>query len=353
MKILYDHQIFCQQGRGGISRYFYELFRQQSDDNRVCSSVFIGTNRNEYLRENDHGAKIFGPNIRLKSQVRGIRHFNDLLWSMSAPFVGADIYHATYYTKLPSPRRARRVITVYDFIPERFNDGSVATKNFLINRSKIFNACDFAICISEATRLDLIRYTNIKPENTSVVYLGCDPVFSASSKRREDFILYVGARGGYKNYKLLKEAYEGDAELWSRYKLVCFGGGPLASHEVPVNGTVIQLSGSDEALADYYARAAVFVYPSLYEGFGLPILEALASRCPLITTQGGSLREVGGDYANYISGENAVELADSIKRVLTNVKVFPDSEVQAYLSRYTWANCWRETLSVYRKVLGV
>jgi glycosyltransferase involved in cell wall biosynthesis len=353
MKVIYDHQIFCQQGHGGISRYFYEIFRQQIGDSRASSSVFIGTNRNEYLRKADHGARVFGPNVYVRNQFKGARHVNNLLWNVSAPFLTADIYHSTYYTRLIAPRKARRILSVYDFIPERFNDGSIAARDFLISRRKIFAACDFAICISEATRLDLIRYTNIKPENTAVVYLGCNPVFGASFKRREDFILYVGARGGYKNYKLLKEAYERDAELWGRYKLICFGGGPLASHEVPINGEVIQLSGEDEVLADYYARAAVFVYPSLYEGFGLPILEAMASRCPIVTTEGGSLREIGGPYANYISGKDMVELADSIKRILAGGTTFLNSDVDAYLSRYTWANCWEETLRVYQKALGI
>lgn len=352
MKILYDHQIFCSQDRGGISRYFYELMKNQAALRPdVNASVFLGTNRNEYLKDLAFKGRIRGPNIHVKRAIRGLNSLNDMMWSAWSKTESSDIYHATYYRRLPAPPGARRIITVYDFIPERFSDGSSRSVEFINTKRKTIESCDFAICISKATQLDLLTYTKLPRDKTAVVYLGCDAIFNNRGGPSERIILYVGSRGGYKNYELLRRAYGQDARIWKNFRLVCFGGGPLLPCEHPENGSIEQLSGSDELLASYYRRAAVFVYPSLYEGFGLPILEALASSCPVITTKGGSLEEVGGSCVSYISGGDVDELIGQIHHVLDMERSLTACPgVTSHMSQFTWGKCCMETYEIYQRV---
>ena len=153
---------------------------------------------------------------------------------------------------------------------------------------------DHVICISENTRSDLLKIWDCDPSKVSVVHLGFDS-FAARNKQvkalnkniSRDYILFVGARKGHKNFERLLEAYSSKKSLSDNFSLICFGGGSFCDDEekklknLGIANKVIQMNGSDELLASLYQNADLFVYPSLYEGFGIPPLEAMSAGCPV------------------------------------------------------------------------
>jgi glycosyltransferase involved in cell wall biosynthesis len=163
----------------------------------------------------------------------------------------------------------------------------------------------------------------------------------------------VGSRSGYKNYTILKAAYEKTPELHQNFKLVCFGGPKPCEGEVPNKGESQYIAGGDELLASYYRRAIVFVYPSLYEGFGLPIVEAMKSGCPIITTRGGSIPEIALEHAIYFDPYSEAELTACLRSaVASSTTKEKQKSAYAHANTFTWGNCWADTLTAYNRVIS-
>jgi glycosyltransferase involved in cell wall biosynthesis len=188
-------------------------------------------------------------------------------------------------------------------------------------------------CISDNTRRDLLRfYPNISPQRAIVAHCGVDrEIFScpdpetlADFKNRfqieKPYFLTVGSRsqaGGYKNGALLFKAAR---KMKEKFEILCVGGGAEIPKELrdilPRNVSARRIRLEDHDLACAYAGALALVYPSLYEGFGMPPVEAMACGCPVITTARGSLREVCDEAALYISGEDETELCERLESVM-------------------------------------
>jgi len=257
------------------------------------------------------------------------------------------------------------VSTVHDMIHERFsnwfsqNDDTARRKRATVSRAS------HVICISENTRRDLIELYAVDPNKVSVVYLGYEMLdagvdsggVSLALSKFAPYILYVGDRGGYKNCEALLRAYAGSAWLRENFRVVCFGGGLFRADELELirelsikPGRIEQVSGGDDVLAGYYRNAAAFVYPSLYEGFGIPPLEAMALGCPVICSNTSSIPEVVGDAGESFDPGQVESIRASIENVLQS------SERRAELIRkgsrkcaeYSWDRCASETLKIYR-----
>jgi len=217
------------------------------------------------------------------------------------------------------------------------------------------------ISISECTRRDLLAIYGDLDLEVVVVPHGVDAErFRAESLAAEDnTILFVGSRSGYKDFgtfavstaRLLAEA----PNLW----IVCIGGGALRSEELApfvalgVQRRVVQCAASDEDLPGFYRRALAFVFPSRYEGFGLPILEAFACRCPVILSRASCFPEIADDAAEYFEPGNAEGLLEALRRV-----VFDPSRRRALrrlgalrLQNYTWNRSAELTAAVYRRAI--
>ena len=304
MKIAYDSQIFCAQTYGGVSRYFCEIASRIATKPGVQVSITAPMHINAYLAhvppgivsgfrapKTDRFQNNYWENYpRLALRGLGLLMGDWMLYAMNP-----DIVHETYFApyRLGS-RRARRVLTIYDMIHEKFASSFPYADKTARYKALAAERADHVICISESTRRDAIEILGLPPDKTSVIYLGFD-LMHADGKRAEDlilptnkpFLLYVGIRGGYKNFLGLLEAYAASPQLRTGYGLICFGGGAFnfdelkAMHELGLDSSqVLQLGGSDQFLASLYARASVFICPSLYEGFGIPPLEAMSYDCP-------------------------------------------------------------------------
>lgn len=365
MKITFDHQIFCGQQYGGISRYFCEIAPRIAACPGTELSITAPCYINSYLREVT-GVPVVGAPVPKLPRTAGLllkvnQALSTLLFQVQRP----DIVHETYYSpKRLAPRGARTVITVYDMIFEKFrqsfpeSDPTGAMKELAVRHA------DHVICISENTRLDLMELLGVPSEKISVVHLGCSlprqAVASAQSPVDGPYLLYVGLRRGYKNGEGLLRAYAASPRLKAGHKLVFFGGGPFLQQEQETiaalgltSQQVLQLPGDDSKLASMYAHASVFVYPSLYEGFGVPPLEAMTFGCPVASSNTSSMPEVLGNAAHYFDPNNIDEIACAIEAVIDSGELSADlvRRGKERIRIFTWERCAMETVKVYRDLL--
>jgi glycosyltransferase involved in cell wall biosynthesis len=281
-----------------------------------------------------------------------------------------SVFHATEHL-LPPFRRIRTVLTVHDLIYVLFPEYHLPMNyHFLrLMMPRFARRADAIIAISECTRRDLVRLWQISEGKISVIHEGIDPRFHhpadeealARVRRRyglpERYALYVGTIEPRKNLPTLFEAW---ARLRYRLPLVIAGKKGWLFQETFSRvesldlGGVVQFTGfvADEDLPALYAQADIFVFPSLYEGFGLPVLEAMACGTPVVTTTGGSLPEVAGDAALLVKPGDVDALTDAVDRLLHDPSLADDLRARG-ISRarqFSWERAARETLAVYHGV---
>jgi glycosyltransferase involved in cell wall biosynthesis len=377
MKIAFDSQIFTLQEYGGISRYFCEIASRIANETGTQVYITAPMHINAYLENVPQGimSGFRAPNTDHFQTKKGVnyprlarRGLGLLMGDWMLRAINPDIVHETYFSpyRLGS-RRARRVLTIYDMIHEKFASSFPHTDKTARYKAQAAERADHVICISEATRRDAIEILGLHPDKTSVIYLGFDLMNKAGARveelvlpTREPFLLYVGNRGGHKNFFRLLEAYGTSSQLKTEYKLVCFGGGEFHADELKSmqslgldSNQVMQLGGGDELLAQLYEHASAFIYPSLYEGFGIPPLEAMSHDCPVICSNTSSIPEVVGDAGEYFDPADTESMRSTIERVVTsdNHRKLLIRRGHDRLKCFSWDRCAKETLDVYRMLI--
>lgn len=283
-----------------------------------------------------------------------------------------DLFHATEHL-LPPFRRIRTVLTVHDLIYVLFPEYHLPMNyHFLrLMMPRFARRAGAIIAISECTRRDLVRLWQIPEEKVHVIYEGIDarfrPPLAATTAARvrasyglpDRFALYVGTIEPRKNLPTLLEAWK---RLGSPCPLVIAGKKGWLYEETFTKVEALGLSDRviftgfvpDEDLPALYGAAEIFVFPSLYEGFGLPVLEAMACGTPVVTTTGGSLPEVAGDAALLVDPTAVAALTDALGRMLRD-RALRDEFRERGLARagiFTWERTASETRDVYRQLLG-
>ncbi len=365
MRIAFDHQIFGWQTYGGISRYAFELARTlaATDEVRVVSPLYV----NSYLAHAPDTLKVWGMAVpRVARTGRIVRAINApvtraLLWGFRP-----DIVHETYYAaRSVAPKRARRVLTVYDMIHERFPESFRSSDPTSREKRAAVARADHVICISHQTRQDLIEIFDVNPDKVSVVHLGftltAGDAAPAASPGDRPFVLYVGNRAGYKNFDGLLQAVATLPRLRDAVDIVCFGGGGFSGQETRRiaelgldAARVRQVSGSDVVLVGLYRAARLFVFPSFYEGFGIPPLEAMNFDCPVACSNVSSIPEVVGDAGGYFDPGDPDAIAAVIESLIHDRARRAEliARGRKRLERFSWARCAEQTLEVYRRTLG-
>lgn len=361
MRVAFDEQIFAIQAYGGISRMFAELARQFTDDPALdvdllpLSAPII----NRYVLDND----------RLKARLAvwdaGHEYKSIGRYFMRVqPRRRLDVVHNTFYLPhgLAGYPGAKRVVTVHDMIPELMPK-TRRRLDFVTLKKRYVMSADHVICVSEFTREDLVRtYGPIKAP-ISVVHHGVDPVFGPGAARPaglpERYVLFVGNRGQYKDAAVLMRAFATIAEVESDISLLFVGGGGFSGEEqgrlsdMGIQARVAQLSLPDDQMPGAYGNALMCVFPSRFEGFGLPALEAMACGTPTILARATSLPEVGGDAAVYFTPGDDRELAAAMAEFMGN-EGRRDRHRRAGIERaqmFTWRKAAEETAAVYRSLL--
>jgi glycosyltransferase involved in cell wall biosynthesis len=372
VNVVYDLQAYSFSPHGGIARIFDEMLRAFAR-RRDFSARLIRTHalqRVPPLAENVRFAEFPDLPLQLhKYRLIGgaYSQLEKRYWKKQA----IDIYHPTFYPFHDRFDALPCVVNVYDLIHERIEgaDDMPDHRGFLKRKARFIEKADRLICISEATRHDLLACYKVDPQRVRVVHLGGNPVFrnmddaDAQAKCRallkdfdKPFILYVGSRQRYKNFHLFMQAYG----RWARRKdigVVVVGGPARAEDRL-----VLDLSGSpahvrfvghtdDETLCALYNRAEFFVYPSRLEGFGIPLLEAMASGCPLCCSDIPVFREIAKDLPAYFdpsSAESAVAAFDKALTLRGDTRLVKLQADRA--GQFTWQQCTDKIWQVYKEI---
>ena len=382
-RVLYDHQVFDMQKYGGISRYFTELFNEFSLLNTVEPIIPFRYTENEYLQhvssfKSQHIAKrklnFDRKNPVLRKATKAFDHFDpdsNLNSSKRSLSKGNfDIFHPTYYDTyfLNYLKNKPFVLTIHDMIYEIYPEYFPRDKRTIENKKKLIYKADKIIVISESTKKDLLKFYDIQEEKLSVIYHGNSMIPSQNKTDinfdiPKKYILYVGSRAVYKNFDSFIKASAPLLKMDPELFIVTSGGyqgndGFSASELklitlLGIAKQVKSFSVNDKELSFLYENALCFVFPTLYEGFGFPVLEAFACNCPAIISNKSSLPEVGGDAVEYIDPLNIENITEVINKVITNLPLrnLMIEKGKKQLEKFSWRKAAQETYSLYRELL--
>lgn len=271
--------------------------------------------------------------------------------------------------------RARRVVTIHDVIPYIYPAASTRLDRLIYRTWLPFalRHVDAIITVSECSKADIVRLLGVPPELVSVIGEATNPNYRplALADTRAmlqhygidfPYMLYVGSIEARKNLVRLLEAYARLRPWSQQWKLVIVGArrwqaGPVLDtlqrlellQDVYLPGMV-----AEEALPAFYNGADLFVFPSLYEGFGLPVLEAMACGTPVITSNTSSLPEVAGDAALLVDPQDVEAIAQAMRRVLEDSHLAANLRAKGLrrAQQFSWERTAQETIAVYERVLG-
>jgi glycosyltransferase involved in cell wall biosynthesis len=370
VRVTFDHQAFSLQRTGGITRYFYELINGLSHlaaDVQITALLGFSTS----VWPLADALQSSGDMIRLGPQMfqstRTTYAVNEMISSIVAlGLKKADIYHSTLYRFLPSVRARRKVATNHDCIHEIFPELYPNHARVTAMKRRMFAEADLIFCVSEASRRDMQKFYSIEDAKIRVVHHGVAPLPRNESARKKletivqrPFVLYVGLRGLYKNFSGLLNAFA-STDASRNFDLLAVGGGAPTEVE---QRTVASLRLGDSVkwlpladlplLAQAYACAALFVYPSLYEGFGMPPLEAMLAGCPTLVASNSATREVCKDASTFFDPYDAQDFTDKLAHMLKDdIERLRNTGKAAKLAHsYTWEKAVKKTLAGYQAIL--
>ena len=368
MKILYDHQCFAMQNYGGISRYHYHLikeFEKQEDIDAKLSLVY--SNNSYIINDNKLRVKTFFPNRKFYFK----RTILDLMnRKYTIPQIRAgdyDIFHPTYYNPyfLKHLNNKPFVVTIHDTIHELHPEIRNRIDRTIENRKSLLNVAKLIIADSFNTKKDLMNIYGIANEKIEVIHLAASINKKMSLKKDklllpEKYILYVGNRDFYKNFVNLVLAVEQMLKEHKDLYLVTAGGGNFTNEErdffesKKLQDKILLRNADDASLATLYTNALAFVFPTLYEGFGIPALEAMNCDCPVIMSNTSSLPEVGGDAAIYFDPNNLDDMREKIMTVIFNeeLRIELIKKVAVQRNKFSFEKTALQTKTIYKELIN-
>ncbi len=386
MKILYDHQIFQMQKFGGISRYFHELFTQFSNNTELEFELSLLYSDNVYMKDfvkllekksnqNFYNSLFWGADFKGKyrfykmffEKKHRLPNYNQLNKEHTIKKIiegDYDIFHATYYDDyfLKYIGDKPFVITVHDLIhqifPEYFLGENIDKNiNLLQRASKI-------ITISNNTKKDLMDFYNISEEKISVIYHASSLVQKENLSEHfqksipQNYILYVGTRALYKNFYFLVEAFSKIKNLYPNLKLVCTGNAfseveNVFFEKLKIKDSIIQYFVNDDQLIYLYQNAKCFIFPSLYEGFGIPILEAFENKCCTLLSNTSCMKEIAKDAAIYFNPKDINSLTENLIKILSdsNLRTELIAKGLQRVNDFSWEMSALNTFQVYKSII--
>ncbi len=364
MKILYDHQIFSLQKYGGISKYYSELFKNLSSEHQYTLSLLLSDN--QYLKEGYQYFKKLNipiPDKKFKGQgffKKKIYAINKLYSQHIISSNNYDLLHPTYFdTYFLNNLKKPYIVTVHDLIEFKFKEQF--RDNSLMGRmEQIIRKANRIISISENTKKDIIDIFGINPDKIDTVYHGFNKTLRTNGQNRYGrYILFVGKRNGYKNFITFAKAVSVLLNKESDLKLICVGlpfnrDEMNKLKELNIAEKTKVFGVAEDELNNIYSHAQVFVYPTLYEGFGMPILEAFANNCPVCLSNSSSLPEVAGEAGVYFDPANRDSMLNAIEKVIYDAD-FSKKIINAgnnRLNNFSWKYCAEQTLNSYRKTIS-
>ena len=369
MKIVSYGVIFETQAHGGISNIYNEIYPLMCnmDDSLMIN---ILTQRKLMRPVPVHPRVLHNSTMFVENIMRPNRIFGDYIYTVKNKlfnyYIGSghnSIWHPTYY-HLPGKWSGKIVITVLDMIhelyPNFYNFKGVGT--FIGRKERCIKQADALIAISNTTAEDICRIYDIPRDKIHVAHLSCakeykkvdDSGIKPHETGDKPYLLYVGGRNYHKNFAAFIGAYS----HWNKreeFNIVVVGS-PFSPEEIKIlhqwgiaDAIINIVNPSNEQLCSLYNHAEVFIYPSLYEGFGIPLLEAMACGCPLVAADIKVVNEVAADVPYYFDPEDNNSILSAIDKALANGKNHPKIQKGIdHAGRYSWNNTAKEVLKVYK-----
>jgi glycosyltransferase involved in cell wall biosynthesis len=368
LNVIYDYQVFAWQKYGGISRYICQLAERVNSLDGFNARIVAPIYANKYLRQCSPGlvTGVHRSTIPFSSSIQ--KRANPWICKKILKRSNPQIVHETYYSQVRlAPRASTVVLTVHDMIHERFPELFPPDEYMQQIKAHAVGRADHIICISESTKKDLLDLLNVEESKITVTHLASSlsagiPGAGDKFKALGSYILYVGDRAAkYKNFNGLIRAYAHSGSLRDDFGIVCFGGGKLSHNEKQLMSElsipewkVIQLAGEDSLLAELYSQASIFVCPSFYEGFGIPLLEAMSCGCPVACSNTSSLPEVAGNAAEYFDPLDYTSLLSAMERVVYSSSRTKEliAAGSARVGEFSWEKTAERTAAIYLSLNG-
>ncbi len=357
---MYDGEAFLQHARGGIPRYLAELIREFDVDpslgiTPVTPYKWVAS---RHLAE-QHRSFVEVP-IPRRVRLPVLRALNARRLRQADP---ADIVHHSLYEPEAFERWPghRHITTVYDFMLQRFPDMMNPDDDHLVRMAEVIGRADAVVCISETTLSDLRRFHPDFAKPAFAVPLGVsesffDPEPTKLPPLPDSYVLSVSNRLAHKNADLLLQAFADLAKRHRDLHLVMVGAYPPAEterlRELGIADRTVRLRVSDAVLPWIYRRAAALMYTTKWEGFGLPVVEAMASGCPAVVADVGALTEVGGDAVLTFDRDDLANLVDQVEQILADPRE-AERLREAGVDRarlFTWRRTAELTAKMYEQV---
>jgi len=360
LRIMYDYQMIVLQRFGGISRYICDLARAFSKEHEIKTPVLFPKSFyfESYFGKKSSKFALWRWNKPLVYPLNKLYNIIKLLAYQP------DILHLTYYNAYLLPfifAKTKLVVTAHDMIHEIYPEVFPVWDHTTKNKRKVFAKADLVIAISENTKKDLIRFFNLDPDKIEVIYHG-NPFENGSPEVAfsvdAPYFLFVGQRDRYKNFSTLIKAIAPILQE-KNYKLLCIGGKPFSEAELNdfqqlgLSSNIERRNGSDAELQAAYKNALCMIYPSEYEGFGIPILEAWAMNCPLILSNASCFPEIAKDGALYFEPKDELDLRAKIEQLTSNPELRNAliAKGQEYIQHYSLDKTIQKTLKAYYKII--
>jgi glycosyltransferase involved in cell wall biosynthesis len=351
---------------GGISRYFIELLKFNP-----MAELSLKYSDNIYLQDEYFKVyKILSYNdfllpINFKGKGRFYRYYNRIFPGGNKSITikhlkrsEFDLFHPTYYDPYFTHYLKGKpfILTVHDMIHELFPQYFLNDKVTVANKQRLISQANTINANSEHTKKDILRFFPNLADKINVIHHAFSFPQLIGELKKENYILFTGERIRYKNFNTFIKAV---APLLIKYdlRLVCTGY-PFSDEEkillsdLHITDRTIHKFASDEELVELYSKALAFVFPSLYEGFGIPALEAFASQCPAILANTSSLPEIGGDAALYFDPYSIDDMRNQIERVICSSALREElvKKGKEQVKLFSWEKCARETMEVYKRI---
>lgn len=382
--ILFEPQMFNLQTYGGITRYYFELLKNFHKDEDIEFILPLVFTRNYYLKnapfvkcrnllkpiimkgENQFSKYISKRAWKVSKRIFEFQqHLNQIKLQKSIETRHFDICHLTYYNPeiLKHMQNKPLVITVHDMIyelfPEYFRDDP-----FPAFKKELIKIATKIIAISDNTKRDLIKIYNVSDDKIEVIYHGCSLSIQNHDVRKninlpQKYILFVGERKNYKNFTFFMKSISPLLKIHKNMEVICTGSKGFNVNEIELINSlnlskrVSHYSVSDDLLLELYKKAAMFVLPSLYEGFGIPILEAFSAGCPVACSNTSSLPEVAGEAAVFFDPRNQESIYNAVDQLISDEALRDKLINKGYkrLRNFSWQKTAKRTKNLYMSLL--
>ena len=370
MKLLLDPQTYNMQQFGGISRYHTEVLVELQKIPGIEIECPIVYSDNLHLKEyglfenfrNRVTDAALLPKFLKKKLVKKFRKKNIKLTKKALAKQDFDVFVSTYYDPyfLENLGEKPFVLTLHDMIHDIFPQYFARDKYTVARKKLLLEKATRVICVSENTKKDILKfYPHIDASKLDVVYLSqsIDTQSKVDVALPQKYILFVGNRTIYKNFNFFIKAVAPLLKAEPDLFVVCAGGNGFENNEkeliqsLGIEKQIIQRNFEDNELAAYYSNAKCFVFPSEYEGFGIPVLEAMACGCPVVLANHSSFPEVAGDAGVFFELNNAEDLKSKVSGLLENENLRQEFMKKGLerAANFSWKKTAQGCLETYNK----